>query len=86
MPAMDTFVIRVYRSGRDALPRDERLRGVVEEISTGFQATFHDTKQLLSILQGARDEKPGVSPGRAEAPRAGSRPEPDEGRGEDHRH
>ena len=58
----------------------------MDEISTGVQATFHDTKQLLSILQGARDEKFGVSPGSAEARRAGWRPEPDEGRGEDHRH
>lgn len=83
---MDTFVIRVYRSGRDALPRDDRLRGIVEEISTGFQATFHDTKQLLSILHGARDEKPGVSPGRAETPRAISPPDPDVDRREVHRH
>jgi hypothetical protein len=38
----------------------------VEEISTGFQATFHDTEQLLSILHGAQNEQPEVSPGRAE--------------------
>lgn len=47
---MDTFVVRVYRSGQKSLPDDEHLRGVVEEISTGSQATFHDTTQLLSIL------------------------------------
>ncbi len=40
----------------------------MEDISTGFQATFQNKRELLSILQGARDEKFGVSPGSAEAP------------------
>jgi hypothetical protein len=68
---MDTFVVRVYRSGQDSVPDDGRLRGVVEEVSTGFQATFHDGKQLLSILHRPRHKEPGVPPRpAAEAPRA----------------
>jgi hypothetical protein len=68
---METFVVRVYRSGQDSVPDDGRLRGVVEEISTGSQVTFHDDNELLSILHRPRHEKPGVSPRRAaQAPRA----------------
>lgn len=48
---MDTFVVRVYRSGLDVSPEEDRLRGVVDEISTGLQATFHDTEELLEILR-----------------------------------
>lgn len=48
---MDTFVVRVYRSGRDVSPEDDRMRGVVDEISTGLQATFHDTEELLALLR-----------------------------------
>jgi hypothetical protein len=47
---MDTFVVRVYRSGQDSGPDDDCLRGVVEEISTGLHATFRDAGELLSIL------------------------------------
>jgi hypothetical protein len=47
---METFVVRVYRSRQDSGPDDDCLRGVVEEISTGRQATFHDAAELLSIL------------------------------------
>lgn len=47
---MDTFVIRVYRSGHDAPSGGDRLRGVVEEVATGFQATFQDAGELLTIL------------------------------------
>lgn len=57
---MRTFVVRVYRSGQDSVPHDDRLRGVVEEISTGRQATFHDAKQLLSILDRQGDENAAV--------------------------
>jgi hypothetical protein len=48
---MDTFVVRVHRSGQDRSPADGCLRGVVEEISSGLQATFRDTTELLSILR-----------------------------------
>ncbi len=47
---MDTFVVRVYRSEQGNLPDDASIRGVVEEISSGFQATFHDARELLAIL------------------------------------
>ena len=47
---MDTFVVRVYRSEQDSHADSDRLRGVVEEVSTGSQATFRDTTQLLAIL------------------------------------
>lgn len=47
---MDTFVVRVYRSGDQAPPAGDRLRGVVQEIATGFQATFQDAGELLTIL------------------------------------
>jgi hypothetical protein len=48
---MDTFVVRVYRTGRDVLPDDDQLRGVVDEVSTGLQAAFHDTSELVAILR-----------------------------------
>ncbi len=48
---MDTFVVRVYRAGREVLPDDDQLRGVVDEVSTGLQAAFHDTAELVAILR-----------------------------------
>jgi hypothetical protein len=65
---MDTFVVRVYRSEEGTAPDDDRLRGVVEDISSGFHATFHDSDQLLAILRRAQHEKAEGPPGRA-APR-----------------
>lgn len=58
---MDTFVVRVYRSKHDAPPDDDPLRGVVDEVSTGLKATFHDATELLSILRRDRlvDERSG---------------------------
>lgn len=50
VPAMDTFVVRVHRPGQIP-PDDDRLRGVVDEISTGAHATFHDAGELLAILR-----------------------------------
>jgi hypothetical protein len=47
---MDTFVVRVYRSGQGTAADDESLRGVVDEVSTGIKATFHDATELLAIL------------------------------------
>jgi hypothetical protein len=67
---MDTFVVRVYSSGPDGTPDGDRLRGVVEEISTGLQATFHDAAQLLSILCRRQRDESGVSPQRGPTPRA----------------
>ena len=67
---MDTFVVRVYRQRQDVVPDDDCLRGVVEEISTGFRATFHDTKQLLSILYRQLSEPPREAPPCGESPRA----------------
>ncbi len=58
---METFVIRVYTAGSDGLPFDGRLRGVAEEISTGFQTTFHSKDELLSILRRAQHGTSGVS-------------------------
>jgi hypothetical protein len=66
---MDTFVVRVYRSGgQEGLPDDDRLRGVVEEISTGVHATFRDAKELLSILAGLNNTRPGRHRGRGDTP------------------
>jgi hypothetical protein len=48
---MDTFVVRVYRSGQGLSPDEDQLRGVVDEISTGVRATFQDTQELLAILR-----------------------------------
>jgi hypothetical protein len=85
---METFVVRVYRPGRDAPSEDDRLRGVVEQISTGRQATFHDTSELLAILRRPQPGRPGESWGGHDAPglRAPaladeSQPLPDEGGG-----
>jgi len=60
---MDTFVVRVYRSEWDSVPEDGRLRGVVEEVATGLEATFHDTRELLSILSRPQHDRPGGSAG-----------------------
>jgi hypothetical protein len=51
---MDTFVVRVYRSGQGAAADHESLRGVVDEVSTGIKATFHDATELLAILHPQR--------------------------------
>jgi hypothetical protein len=48
---MDSFVVRVYRTGRDGLPEDDQLRGVVDEVSTGVQAAFQDAAELVAILR-----------------------------------
>ena len=48
---MDTFVVRVYRSGQELSHDDDQLRGVVDEVSTGVRITFHDAPELLAILQ-----------------------------------
>jgi hypothetical protein len=59
---MDTFVVRVYRSGQDAPPGDDLLRGVVDEVSTGVKATFQDATELVAILRRERppaDERSG---------------------------
>jgi hypothetical protein len=53
---MNTFVVRVYNWGQGAIPDDERLRGVVDEVATGFHATFQDAEELLSILSGRQDD------------------------------
>jgi hypothetical protein len=47
---MQTFVVRVYRSGQPDSPEADPLRGVVEEVATGQQATFRSCTELLSIL------------------------------------
>ncbi len=59
---MDTFVVRVYRSGQDTPPGDDSMRGVVDEVSTGIKATFHDATELVAILRRERppaDERNG---------------------------
>jgi hypothetical protein len=60
---VDTFVVRVYRSGQDPPPGDDPLRGVVDEVSTGVKATFHDATELVAIL---RRERPPVGHGSGE--------------------
>lgn len=47
---MNTFVVRVYLSGADPTADPAGLKGVVEEISSGCQATFQDSRQLVSII------------------------------------
>lgn len=71
---MQTFVVRTYTAGRDAVQDTGRLRGVVEEVSTGFRATFRDTSELLSILHGRRKPICGER-----QPTSGARPEPTNG-------
>jgi hypothetical protein len=60
---MDTFVVRVYRSRQDKPSDDPRLRGVVEDVTTGLHATFHDATELLSILRRQPQDGPEVSSG-----------------------
>lgn len=59
---MQTFVVRAYTPGRGNDHDDGRLRGVVEEVSTGFRATFHDTSELVSILHRRRQASSGAWP------------------------
>lgn len=61
---METFVVRVYRSGHEPPPDHVRLRGVVEQIATGFQATFRDGKELLTILDRGQRENLADTPKR----------------------
>jgi hypothetical protein len=77
---MRTFVVRVYRPAQSSPPDGGRLRGVVEEISTGIHATFHNTRELLAILDRSQQQAPGMSSGAAKAPRA--LPLPDAGFGD----
>jgi hypothetical protein len=46
VPAMQTFVVRVYRPNRGP----EELRGIVDEVASGVSATFRDGSELLGIL------------------------------------
>jgi hypothetical protein len=43
---MNTFVVRIF--GPD--PGQAELRGTVDEVSSGFTATFHDARELVRIL------------------------------------
>lgn len=83
---MVTFVIRVYTPGPDAHPDDDGLRGIVEEISTGLQATFHDATQLLSILNRRQPGESGVSPQRGATPRTIAMPASDRRPSKGHLH
>jgi hypothetical protein len=71
---MQTFVVRTYTAGRNAVQDDGRLRGVVEEVSTGFRATFHDTSELVSILHGRRQPTSGERQPTPGASREGGKP------------
>jgi hypothetical protein len=64
---MQTFVVRTYVPGRDDDQDDGRLRGVVEEVATGFRATFHDTSELMSILHRRRRPTSGAWPAETDA-------------------
>lgn len=46
MPAVDTFVVRIYRSSQ----AEERARGVVDDVASGLRSTFRDAEELLLIL------------------------------------
>lgn len=76
---METFVVRVYRTEQDGLPDDGRLRGVVEAIGSGSQATFHDIAELQSILRGRPHQRPGAPSGGEGAPGDRSQPTPSRG-------
>jgi hypothetical protein len=46
---MDTFVVRIRPSG----PSESGLRGVVDEVASGFRSTFRSSDELIVILMGA---------------------------------
>jgi hypothetical protein len=46
---MDTFVVRIRPSGRS----EPGLRGVVDEVASGFRTTFCSADELIVILMGA---------------------------------
>lgn len=77
---MDTFIVRVYQRGLGDASDDDRLTGVVEEISTGCRVTFRDCDQLLSVLHRPRQEEPGAAPRWGASTRA--TPVPDRGSAE----
>ena len=43
---METFVVRVRESGQG----EPGLRGVVDEVASGYRATFHNAEELVMIL------------------------------------
>jgi hypothetical protein len=58
---MRTFVVRVYGSGQGIGPDHDHLMGIVEEISTGAQARFHTSEELVAILDCPQLETPRLS-------------------------
>jgi hypothetical protein len=71
-----TFIVRVREAG-DGGDREgvaiPRLRGVVDEVTTGLRATFRDAQELVTALMAATAaDRPGPSDdaGRA-APESG---------------
>jgi hypothetical protein len=46
VPAVDTFVVRIYQSGQ----AEAGARGVVDDVASGFRSTFRDAEELLLIL------------------------------------
>jgi hypothetical protein len=57
---MDTFVVRLYSERPEDRP--VCLRGVVEEIATGYRATFRGSAELLAILRRPHHETRAVPP------------------------
>lgn len=53
---MRTFVVRVWEPADGQHLSDGALRGVVEEVATGEQATFAGGDQLLAELERSRTE------------------------------
>jgi hypothetical protein len=53
---MKTYVVRVYRPDGEVVDPPE-LRGVVDEVSSGASAAFHDGDELLRILSEQRERE-----------------------------
>jgi hypothetical protein len=61
MAAVETFVLRIHVSGRDAEDARIPLRGVVRHVTSGDEVTFHDPARLLEFVEshvGATDRQP----------------------------
>ncbi len=70
MPAVDTFVIRLWTPADPATAPGDTPRGVVEHVGTGRAAAFGDGAALLALLRELPRRGGGPSAGASDAPGA----------------
>jgi hypothetical protein len=73
---METFLVRLWVPSIPGDERDARLRGIVEQVRTGFRREFVGVEELAAALGAAEVQAhhaaaPTVRPGEGECGRAG---------------